>query len=113
MITLVYVLALGLPVLFLIVANRRRLARSSPTQRDDRSPLIAASNPDNTNNNGSKKVTIMQPPRDDLNPPKYDPITLEALKQFDGTNDKPIYVSVKGMFASSVFLLHLISPGAR
>ncbi|CAK5283433.1 unnamed protein product [Mycena citricolor] len=39
----------------------------------------------------------MQPPRDDLAPPKDDPYTLEDLRQFDGRDEsKPIYVSVKG-----------------
>jgi membrane-associated progesterone receptor component len=46
--------------------------------------------------------TIMQPPREDLAPPKDDPFTLEELKQFDGTNDdKPIYVSIKGASSQS------------
>jgi Predicted heme/steroid binding protein len=46
--------------------------------------------------------TIMQPPREDLAPPKDDPFTLEELKQFDGTNDnKPIYVSIKGASSHS------------
>ncbi len=45
-----------------------------------------------------KTKTIMQPPRDDLAPPKDDPYTLEQLEQYDGTNaDKPIYVAIKGM----------------
>lgn len=39
----------------------------------------------------------MQPPRDDLDPPKDDPFTLDQLKEFDGSdNSKPIYVSIKG-----------------
>ncbi|KAG8214093.1 cytochrome b5 [Butyriboletus roseoflavus] len=41
--------------------------------------------------------TIMQPPRNDLDPPKNDPFTLTALAQYDGSDDtKPIYVSIKG-----------------
>ena len=39
----------------------------------------------------------MQPPRDDLDPPKDDPFTLEQLKPYDGSDpSKPIYVSIKG-----------------
>ena len=41
--------------------------------------------------------TLMQPPREDLQLPKDDPITLEQLKEFDGSDpSKPIYVSIKG-----------------
>ncbi|KAJ8494580.1 hypothetical protein ONZ45_g9723 [Pleurotus djamor] len=41
--------------------------------------------------------SIMQPPKTDLAPPKDDPITLEELKQFDGSDEsKPIYVAIKG-----------------
>jgi membrane-associated progesterone receptor component len=44
-----------------------------------------------------KKPTVMQPPRDDLLPPKDDPFTLAQLKEFDGSQEgKPIYVSIKG-----------------
>ncbi|KAF9227170.1 cytochrome b5 [Gyrodon lividus] len=39
----------------------------------------------------------MQGPRDDLDPPKYDPFTLKELAQYDGSDEsKPIYVSIKG-----------------
>ncbi|KAG7451736.1 cytochrome b5 [Guyanagaster necrorhizus] len=39
----------------------------------------------------------MQPPKDDLAPPKDDPYTLEELRQYDGSDpSKPIYVSIKG-----------------
>ncbi|EPT04738.1 hypothetical protein FOMPIDRAFT_1113186 [Fomitopsis schrenkii] len=39
----------------------------------------------------------MQPSRDDLVPPKDDPITLAELKQYDGSDSsKPIYVAIKG-----------------
>lgn len=41
--------------------------------------------------------SIMQPARDDLQPPKDDPITLEELKQYNGSDPlKPIYVAIKG-----------------
>ncbi|PCH35984.1 cytochrome b5 [Wolfiporia cocos MD-104 SS10] len=43
----------------------------------------------------------MQPPRTDLAPPKDDPITVEELKQYDGSDpSKPIYVAIK---AGTVF----------
>ncbi|KAG9316796.1 cytochrome b5-like heme/steroid binding domain-containing protein [Chiua virens] len=39
----------------------------------------------------------MQPPRDDLDPPKDDPFTLRELAAYDGSDEsKPIYVSIKG-----------------
>ncbi|KAJ7171453.1 progesterone binding protein [Mycena filopes] len=42
-------------------------------------------------------MSIMQPPRDDLAPPKHDPFTLAELQEFDGSDaSKPIYVSIKG-----------------
>jgi membrane-associated progesterone receptor component len=82
---LIYCLALGLPLLFII----RRRALSPPQQR----PAVTAQ----TDEKKSLK-TIMQPPRDDLDPPKHDPITLEELAQYDGSDElKPIYVSIKGM----------------
>ncbi|KIJ18556.1 hypothetical protein PAXINDRAFT_167152 [Paxillus involutus ATCC 200175] len=81
---LIYCLALGLPLLFII----RRRALSPPQQR----PAVTAQ----TDEKKSLK-TIMQPPRDDLDPPKHDPITLEELAQYDGSDElKPIYVSIKG-----------------
>ncbi|KAF9444174.1 cytochrome b5 [Macrolepiota fuliginosa MF-IS2] len=41
--------------------------------------------------------SIMQPPREDLIPPKDDPFTIEQLKAFDGSDSsKPIYVAIKG-----------------
>lgn len=44
--------------------------------------------------------TLMQAPSADLAPPKDDPFTLESLKEYDGTDEsKPIYVSIKGVFA--------------
>lgn len=47
--------------------------------------------------------TIMQPARDDLQPPKDDPWTLQQLKEFDGSDpSKPIYVAIKGTTPSSL-----------
>ncbi|KAH0828030.1 cytochrome b5 [Lanmaoa asiatica] len=80
----IYAFALGLPLLFFL--RRRALLR--PPQR----PAVTTQ----TDDKNSLK-TIMQPPRDDLDPPKKDPFTLSALAQYDGSDDtKPIYVSIKG-----------------
>ncbi|EIM21903.1 cytochrome b5 [Wallemia mellicola CBS 633.66] len=38
----------------------------------------------------------MQPPANELEPPKDTPITVDELKEHDGSNDKPIYVAIKG-----------------
>ena len=38
----------------------------------------------------------MQPPAAQLEPPKDTPITPAELSQHDGSNDKPIYVAIKG-----------------
>ncbi|KAH7911015.1 cytochrome b5-like heme/steroid binding domain-containing protein [Hygrophoropsis aurantiaca] len=39
----------------------------------------------------------MQPPRNDLDPPKDDPFTAEELSQYNGSDpNKPIYVAIKG-----------------
>lgn len=75
----VYALALGLPLLFLI-RRAARPPRPAVTAQTDTSPK-----------------TIMQPPRDDLDPPKDDAFSLAALAAFDGAHpSEPIYVSIKG-----------------
>jgi len=75
----IYALALGLPILFLI-----RRAAQPPR------PAVTAQT-------ATSPKTIMQPPRGDLDPPKHDPLTLAALAAFDGSDaSKPIYVSIKG-----------------
>ncbi|TIB77292.1 hypothetical protein E3Q23_01350 [Wallemia mellicola] len=40
--------------------------------------------------------SVMQPPANELEPPKDTPITVDELKEHDGSNDKPIYVAIKG-----------------
>ncbi|KIM69680.1 hypothetical protein SCLCIDRAFT_1208182 [Scleroderma citrinum Foug A] len=83
----VYALVFGLSLLFLI--RRHVLSPSAPQS----TPSITTSETDEK----KSLKTIMQPPRDDLDPPKHDPITLEELKQYDGSDpSKPIYVSIKG-----------------
>jgi membrane-associated progesterone receptor component len=76
-----YLLALAIPVIYL---TYRHYARPQTTQipaEDSKKPL----------------KSIMQGPRDDLEPPKDNPYTTEALKEFDGSNtSKPIYVAIKG-----------------
>jgi membrane-associated progesterone receptor component len=42
-------------------------------------------------------TTIMQPEHTNLPPPKDDPFTQEALKEFNGSDtEKPVYVAIKG-----------------
>ncbi|OAX41140.1 cytochrome b5 [Rhizopogon vinicolor AM-OR11-026] len=54
----------------------------------------------------------MQPPRDDLDPPKDDPFTLEQLKEFDGSDlSKPIYVSIKGIIFDVTRKSDVYGPG--
>ncbi|KAG2342830.1 cytochrome b5 [Suillus weaverae] len=80
----IYGLVLTLPLLFLI--RRHSLSPSNQPPPVDSQPEEKKS-----------LKTIMQPPRDDLDPPKDDPFTLDQLKEFDGSdNSKPIYVSIKG-----------------
>lgn len=38
----------------------------------------------------------MQPPAAQLEPPKDTPISVAELSEHDGSNDKPIYVAIKG-----------------
>ena len=70
----------------------RRLAATPPT----------APNPTNEQNEKKEEEkdepkSIMQPPRNDLPPPKDDPFTLAQLREFDGSDpSKPLYVSIKG-----------------
>jgi membrane-associated progesterone receptor component len=50
-----------------------------------------------------KKTTtsVMQPPAEDLAPPRDDPFTIEQLKKFDGSDpSKPILISIKGTLDS-------------
>ena len=45
-----------------------------------------------------KTMSIMQPPKEGLNPPKDDIFTKEELAKYDGSDpEKPIYVGIKGM----------------
>ena len=74
----------GLPVLYLFY--RRPLSRPP-----------APSTQTVTEDNQSSLKTVMQAPRDDLDPPKNDPFSQRDLAQYDGSDDtKPIYVSIKG-----------------
>jgi predicted heme/steroid binding protein len=88
---LTYGLVLGLPLLFLLL--RYSLSPSPQSPQVDSQPEEKKS-----------LKTIMQPPRDDLEPPKDNPFTLEQLKEFDGSDpSKPIYVSITG--ASSCMVI--------
>ncbi|KAI6134641.1 cytochrome b5 [Pisolithus croceorrhizus] len=83
----VYVLVFSLPILFYI------------RQRRVHSPSSGTSAATTTETDEDKSLkTIMQPPRDDLDPPKRDPITLKELEEYDGSDpSRPIYVSIKGL----------------
>lgn len=84
-----YSLLLALPVVYIA---RRTLASATPK---------AMASADVKKDEEPK--TLMQPPREDLQPPKNDPITLEQLKEFDGSDpSKPIYVSIKGAILPTV-----------
>jgi membrane-associated progesterone receptor component len=87
----VYALLLSLPLAFFYYRHFYRPSVDQPVNHrsSDDKPL----------------KTIMQAPRDDLAPPKDDPFTLEQLKQYDGSDPaKPIYVAIKGLFDSVLFL---------
>ncbi|KAF8196469.1 cytochrome b5 [Pholiota molesta] len=56
--------------------------------------------------------SIMQAARDDLAPPKDDPITTEQLKQYDGSDPtKPIYVAIKGTVFDVSSKAEVYGPG--
>ncbi|KAG6883453.1 hypothetical protein C0993_006067 [Termitomyces sp. T159_Od127] len=56
--------------------------------------------------------TIMQPARDDLDPPKDDPYTTEELKKYDGsTPGQPIYVAIKGTIFDVSHKADIYGPG--
>ncbi|OJA20524.1 hypothetical protein AZE42_01593 [Rhizopogon vesiculosus] len=94
-----YGLVLALPLLFLFLKHSLSPSRQSR-------PLI--SQPEEK----KSLKTIMQPPRDDLDPPKDDPFTLEHLKQFDGSDlSKPIYVSIKGIVFDVTRKSDVYGPG--
>jgi hypothetical protein len=59
-------------------------------------------------------ITMMQPERADLAPPKDDPFTQEELKAYDGNDStKPVYVAIKGTSLAqhpSPLLLSSLAP---
>ena len=84
---LLLALALALP---LIQIYRQRRAPSAIA-------VVSIKPSSESDNDKSEPKSVMQPPRDDLAPPKDDPITLAELKQYDGSDSsKPIYVAIKG-----------------
>lgn len=93
--TIISALLLAIPAV--LIYRRIFAGSSSPT-------------PDGTSEKAKEEPkTIMQPPRDDLAPPKDDPFTLEQLKEFNGSDpSKPIYVAIKGMYA--LFSAHMRGP---
>lgn len=92
-------LALLLPVLLL----RRHFSKTTSAH---------ASATPQSRGDDEKPKTIMQPPREDLAPPKDDPYTLEQLKAFDGSDpSKPIYVSIKGTVFDVTHKKDVYGPG--
>lgn len=86
-----------MPILFGILFLRF----TGTTPRND-TPTRATATARTYGRNGT--TTIMSAPRDDLEPPRSDPFTLEELKRFDGTDPSlPIYVSIKGEGQEELF----------
>lgn len=87
-----YALLLSLPLAFFY--HRYIYSSGYPATRPENKEAYSKDKP---------LKTIMQPPREDLAPPKDDPFTLEQLKEFDGSvASKPIYVAIKGAYMSSL-----------
>jgi membrane-associated progesterone receptor component len=85
---LIYTLILALPVAFLFHRYFWPATIATATNTNDSAPAHVDPKP---------VKNIMQPPRQDLQPPKDDPFTLEQLKEYDGSDpEKPVYVSIKG-----------------
>ncbi|KAN0065847.1 hypothetical protein ACQY0O_000977 [Thecaphora frezii] len=56
---------------------------------------------------------MMEPTTKPTHPPKDDPITVEVLKQYDGTDSsKPVYVAVKGTVFDVSPKREMYSPGS-
>ena len=90
-----YALALVFPLAVLF----HHLTDTNPgTERSASVPESKRSSSQENNSTGETTMTtIMQPARTDLPPPKDDPFTQEALKEFDGSDKtKPVYVAIKG-----------------
>ncbi|KAG6879364.1 hypothetical protein C0992_003282 [Termitomyces sp. T32_za158] len=91
-------LAVTLPAAYFAYHHFLRPARvvPQPTQPPEQKPL----------------KTIMQPARDDLDPPKDDPYTTEELKKYDGsTPGLPIYVAIKGTIFDVSHKADIYGPG--
>ncbi|KIS69028.1 uncharacterized protein UMAG_11939 [Mycosarcoma maydis] len=55
---------------------------------------------------------MMEPTTKPTHPPKDDPISVEELKQYDGTDEsKPVYVAVKGTVFDVSPKREMYSPG--
>ena len=102
------------PIIFFI--SRRNVLALLETREDDN--ITAEVDPDakasdhehdaeeEVDEGNEEPKNIMQSENNTLQPPKDDPFTLAQLQEFDGSNpEKPIYVSIKGMFTSSYLLL--------
>ncbi|EAU85748.1 progesterone binding protein [Coprinopsis cinerea okayama7 len=56
----------------------------------------------------------MQPPVDNLDPPKHDPFTVDELAQYDGNDkSKPIYLAIKGTVFDVSRRPEMYGPGGK
>jgi hypothetical protein len=98
-------LALALPLVVILLRRNPFSAdpdksRAAPGGKKDRDDTATTTSTNTTTN------TIMQAPREDLQPPKDDPFTQEELRAYDGSNpDKPVYVAIKGACPAIVLLV--------
>jgi membrane-associated progesterone receptor component len=84
-----YALLLALPLV--VLASRAFTSKSTSAAASTRAVGQGAA----TANEEPK--TIMQPPRDDLQPAKDTPFTLAELAKYDGSDEaQPIYLAIKG-----------------
>jgi hypothetical protein len=103
-------LALALPLVVILLRHSPFTADSdkpspAPVGKKDRGDTATTAT---TTTATSTMSTIMQAPRDDLQPPKDDPFTQEQLRAYDGSDqNKPVYVAIKGtsLVVVTVFVL--------
>ncbi|THU84684.1 cytochrome b5 [Dendrothele bispora CBS 962.96] len=92
-----YSLLLLLPVSVFFLRKYAFTSDSNSTSSPSTASSSTGSGNDAEQSGTEETKSIMQPPREDLLPPKDDPYTLEELKAFDGSDpSKPVYVSIKG-----------------
>ncbi|EAU81041.1 hypothetical protein CC1G_10160 [Coprinopsis cinerea okayama7 len=99
-----YSLAIGLPILYVLAKSF--LAPSSPSHSQE-------TEAQDTAKETLKKPLkpIMQPPSENLAPPKDDPYTPEELTKYDGKDGRPIYVAIKGTIFDVTRKADVYGPG--